>query len=309
MKAATNYKKTCIIVAGPTASGKTATAIAIARHFNTSIISADSRQCFRELSIGVARPSPEQLQQVKHYFIASHSVTEDVSAAVFEAYALQTVHEIFAEKDIAVIAGGTGLYIKAFCEGLDDIPAIEPAIRDAIQQDYRSQGLSWLQETVRNEDPDYYSSGEIQNPRRLMRALEVMRGTGRSIRSFQEGRTAHRDFNIISIGLDLPRAQLYDNINRRVGDMAGQGLLEEVKSVLPWRHLNALQTVGYKEIFEYLDGNLSWEAALGLLRQNTRHYAKRQLTWFRRDPSITWFSPFSTGEIISFLAEKIASNG
>lgn len=298
-------KKTCIIIAGPTASGKTALAVAIARHFNTSIISADSRQCFKELSIGVARPSAAELQQAKHYFIGSHSITGDVNAAVFEAYAMNAIREIFTTNDIAVMAGGTGLYIKAFCEGLDDIPAIDTGIRNEIQERYQSEGLAWLQETVRMEDPSYYTSGEIQNPQRLMRALEVKRSTGRSIRSFQEGKTTTRDFNIIKIGLDLPREQLYDHINRRVDSMIRQGLLEEVISLQPYRHLNALQTVGYKELFGYLDGALSLEAAIDLLKRNTRHYAKRQLTWFRRDAGITWFSPFDLPGVMAFLETRL----
>jgi len=298
-------KKTCIIVTGPTASGKTALAIAVARHFNTSIISADSRQCFKELSIGVARPSKEELQMVKHYFIASHSITSAVNAAVFEAYALDAIRDIFSTRDVAVMAGGTGLYIKAFCEGLDDIPAIDMGIRDQIQRQYLQDGLSWLQEAVHTEDPAYYASGEIQNPQRLMRALEVVRATGRSIRSFQGGSGISRDFNIIKIALDLPREQLYDNINRRVDIMMEQGLLQEVKSLLPYRHLNALQTVGYKELFDYLDGRLSLADAINLLRQNTRHYAKRQLTWFRRDAGITWFSPVDLSGIIAFLETRL----
>ncbi len=301
----THGKKTCIIIAGPTASGKTPLAIALARHFNTSIISADSRQCFKELTIGVAKPSPAELQQVKHYFIDSHSITEEVNAAVFEQYALNAVNEIFAQHDVAVMAGGTGLYIKAFCEGLDDIPAIAPAVRDAILDSYKANGLSWLQETVRKEDPDWWASGEIHNPQRLMRALEVKRSAGRSIRSFQEGKTAPRDFNILKIGLDLPREQLYANINHRVDAMMEEGLLEEVTSLLPYRSLNALQTVGYKELFDYLDHTTSLDTAVDLLKRNTRHYAKRQLTWFRRDTDIHWFSPFRQQEIMSFLQTQV----
>ncbi|HEY4149507.1 MAG TPA: tRNA (adenosine(37)-N6)-dimethylallyltransferase MiaA [Chitinophagaceae bacterium] len=296
-------KKTCIVIAGPTASGKTSLAIAIAQHFNSSIISADSRQCFKELNIGVAKPSPAELQQVKHYFINSHSITEEVNAAVFEQYALNAVNEIFAQHDVAVMAGGTGLYIRAFCEGLDDIPAIAPAVRDAILDSYKTNGLSWLQETVQQEDPGWWASGEIHNPQRLMRALEVIRATGRSIRSFQAGKAALRDFNIIKIGLELTRNQLYDTINHRVDAMMEQGLLQEVTSLLPYRSLNALQTVGYKELFDYLDHSISLDIATDLLKRNTRHYAKRQLTWFRRDADIHWFSPFGQQEIVSFLQE------
>lgn len=302
------YKKTCIVIAGPTAVGKTALAIAVARHFNTSIISADSRQCFKELSIGVARPSVEELQQVKHYFIGSHSITEEVNAALFEEYALAAARAIFSTNDVAVMAGGTGLYIKAFCEGLDDIPATDAGVRSDIRQRYASDGIAWLQEAVRTEDPAYYASGEIQNPQRLMRALEVKRATGQSIRSFQERKPAPRDFTIIKIGLDLPRQQLYDNIDRRVEGMMRQGLIDEVKSLLSCRHLNALQTVGYRELFDYLDGTTTLDAAVSLLKKNTRHYAKRQLTWFRKDAGIKWFSPLQQEEIIAYLSRSIPKN-
>ncbi|HSC36812.1 MAG TPA: tRNA (adenosine(37)-N6)-dimethylallyltransferase MiaA [Chitinophagaceae bacterium] len=300
---------TCIVIAGPTAVGKTALAIAVAQHFNTSIISADSRQCFTELSIGVAKPSPEELQQVKHYFINSHSVKQDVNAAVFEQYALTTAETIFRDHDTVVMAGGTGLYIKAFCEGLDDIPGIDATLREELLQQYKTGGMNWLQEAVRTEDPVYYASGEIQNPRRLLRALEVKRATGQSIRSFQEGKTASRDFNIIKIGLDLPREQLYNNINHRVDNMMQEGLLAEVTALLPYRQLNALQTVGYKELFDYLDNTLSLDAAVDLIKTNTRRYAKRQLTWFRKDAAIKWFSPFQKEEIISSLTHSLASGG
>jgi len=218
--------KTCIIIAGPTASGKTPLAIALAQHFNTSIISADSRQCFKELTIGVAKPSPQELQQVKHYFIGSHSIMDEVNAAVFEQYALAAAGEIFSRHDVAVMAGGTGLYIKAFCEGIDDIPAIPPELRASIADRYKREGLPWLQEAVRAEDPGWYASGEIHNPQRLARALEVIRATGRSIRSFQNGKAASRDFNIIKIGVELGRDQLYANINHRVDNMLKQRLLE-----------------------------------------------------------------------------------
>jgi tRNA dimethylallyltransferase len=301
--------KTCIVVAGPTAAGKTALAIAIAQHFNTSIISADSRQCFKELTIGVAKPSAQELQLVKHFFINSHSISEDVNAAVFEQYALKAAAAIFATQDIAVMAGGTGLYIKAFCEGLDDIPAIDPSVRLDIGQQYKIGGLVWLQDMVRREDPAYFSTGEIHNPQRLLRALEVKRSTGQSIRSFQEGKTTPRYFNTIKLGLTLPREQLYDNINCRVDAMMAQGLLAEVQSLLPYRHLNALQTVGYKELFDYLDNTISLDAAIDLLKRNTRHYAKRQLTWFNRDAAIKWFAPSAYQQVLSYLEVRLQSPG
>lgn len=283
--------KTCIIVAGPTAVGKTAFAIKLARHYNTEIISADSRQCFREMDIGVAKPSAAELSEVKHHFISSHSVTEAMNASLFEAYALQKITAVFSTHDVAVMAGGTGLYIKAFTEGMDEVPAVSPAIRDAIIGTYETEGLAWLQQQVAIHDPVYFAEGETQNPQRLMRALEVVQGTGRSILDFQKQQKKQRDFDIVKIGLDLPREVLYSNINRRVNVMMQQGLLDEVKALQPYKNLNALQTVGYRELFDYLDGKISLERAVELIQQNTRHYAKRQLTWFKKDTSWQWVTP------------------
>jgi tRNA dimethylallyltransferase len=281
-------QKTCIVIAGPTAVGKTAVAIDVARHFNTAIISADSRQCFKEMTIGVAKPSPEELQQVHHYFINSHSIHDDVNAAVFEQYALQAASEIFQQHDVAVVTGGTGLYIKAFCEGLDDMPPVSPALRQSITEQYEQHGLPWLQQQVQQHDPLYYSTGEIQNPQRLIRALEVMQATGRSIRSFQQGKKATRDFRIIKWALELPKPELHARINARVDMMMQQGLLKEVENLLPFKHLNALQTVGYSELFEYFEGKVSLEQATERIKTNTRHYAKRQMTWFKKDTSFEW---------------------
>jgi len=298
-------QKTCIVIVGPTAVGKTSLAISLAQYFNTEIISADSRQCYRELNIGVATPSAQQLQQVKHYFIQSHSVHEEVNAAVFENYALDSINNIFQDHDIAIVTGGTGLYVKAFCEGLDEIPEVDENVRNKIIQQYEEKGLSWLQEKVSANDPLYYSVGEIQNPQRLMRALEVLLSTGRSIRSFQRQQPQERDFRIIKTGLELPREQLYQNINHRVDEMTKQGLLDEVKGLIPLRKLNALQTVGYSELFKYLDGSIILEEAIEEIRKNTRHYAKRQMTWFRKDPSIKWFLPTEFDTLKSYLKHSL----
>lgn len=293
--------KTCIIIAGPTAVGKTSLAIDLALHFNTAIISADSRQCYRELNTGVAKPSAAQLQQVKHYFINSHSIHDDVNAAVFEQYALEAAQEIFATHDVAIMVGGTGLYIKAFCEGMDDMPAVAPNIREAINKQYTTGGIEWLQKEVRLHDPEYYATGEIQNPQRLMRALEIKQSTGRSIRSFQQGKKMERAFSIIKIGLELPREDLYRNINHRVDEMMQQGLEEEVRLLLPYSGLNALQTVGYNELFDHFAGKISLNEAIDAIKKNTRHYAKRQFTWFRKDESIQWFSPVDYNQIVFLL--------
>jgi tRNA dimethylallyltransferase len=281
-------QKTVIIVLGPTASGKTAAAIDLASRYKTEIISADSRQCFRELNIGVARPSTEELKAVPHHFIATHSIHEEVTAASFEQYALTKAAELFIKHDVVVMAGGTGLYIKAFCEGLDTIPAIPSAIRDTITKSYEERGLSWLQEQVKEKDPAFYESGEIQNPQRMMRALEVVEYTGQSILSFRKNKKTERAFAIIKVGIDLPKEELHRRIHYRTDQMLDHGLLQEVKDLKPYQHLNALQTVGYKEIFDYLDNKISLEKAVEDIKTNTRQYAKRQMTWFRKDPDILW---------------------
>ncbi|HPH32791.1 MAG TPA: tRNA (adenosine(37)-N6)-dimethylallyltransferase MiaA [Chitinophagaceae bacterium] len=293
--------KTVILITGPTASGKTAVAIELARVYQTEIISADSRQCFREMAIGVARPSSAELGAVPHHFIASHSIQEEVTAATFEKYALNKTATLFQEKDVVIVAGGTGLYIRAFCEGMDQIPEIDPAIRQQVIREYKKNGLGWLQSSLQEKDPAFYSSGEIQNPQRSMRALEVVLSTGKSILTFQTGKKTKREFNVIKIGLDLPKEILHQQIHRRVDQMITTGLEQEVKSLLLFRQHNALQTVGYTEMFEYLDGKLSLEQAVEAIKTHTRQYAKRQLTWFRRDKDIHWFSPHDTGAIKSFL--------
>jgi tRNA dimethylallyltransferase len=281
--------KTVIIIAGPTAAGKTALAIRLASHFETAVISADSRQCYKEISIGTAKPSLQELQTVPHYFIDSHSITEEVNAGIYERLSLQYAAEIFANSDVAVMCGGTGLYIRAFSEGIDDIPAAPPEVRAQINEQYALQGLEWLQREVAQRDPAFYAVAEIYNPQRLIRALEVLHTTGQSITTFRTANKADRDFNIIKIGVTVPKEQLHANIERRVHAMMAAGLVDEVRSVLPYRHHNALQTVGYKEIFDYLDGKTSLEEATALIIIHTRQYAKRQLTWFRKDPAIQWF--------------------
>jgi tRNA dimethylallyltransferase len=299
-----NRKKTCIVIAGPTAVGKTNFAIKLAKYFNTEIISADSRQCYKELNIGVATPSREELSEAPHYFIGTHSVKDNMNAGIFEQYALQKANEIFVKHDVVVMVGGTGLYIKAFCEGIDEIPAADPAIRNNIIEAYTAKGLQWLQAEVQKNDPLYFSKGEIQNPQRLMRALEVKLTSGKSIVDFQKGASKQRDFDIIKIGLELPRDELYNNINLRVDTMMQQGLLKEVESLQSVRELNALQTVGYKEIFSYFDGNSTLKDAVEQIKINTRHYAKRQMTWFKKSPQWNWVHPLHP---VSLLREDILS--
>lgn len=300
-------QNTCIIIAGPTAVGKTSLAIQLALALKTEIISADSRQCYQELNIAVAKPTPQELALVPHYFINSHSIQQEVSAADFENYALEKAAAIFKNNNIAVMVGGTGLYIKAFAEGLDAIPTIEEAIRQEISTAYALQGIDWLRETLRQEDFEYYERGEIANPQRMMRALEVKRSTGSSITTFQTRRKKARPFRMVKIGLELPRSTLYDRINARVDAMVAAGLEDEARRLLPHRHLNALQTVGYRELFRHFDGELSKDAAIDLLKQHTRHYAKRQLTWFKRDEEMHWLSaqdPALLSILLNIVKEK-----
>jgi tRNA dimethylallyltransferase len=275
-------RKTCIIVTGPTAVGKTSYSIDLALQYNTQIISADSRQCFKELNIGVAKPSKEQLQKVKHYFINTHSILEEVNAKIFEEYALRSVDEIFKNNDVAIMVGGTGLYIKAFCEGLDDIPETDEMIRKKLNEQYLDKGIQWLQNEIELHDPQYFLKGEMQNPQRMLRALEVKLSTDKSILSFHSQKKIKRVFNIKTIVMDLPREQLYNNINLRVDEMIKEGLVKEAESLFAFRHYNALQTVGYSELFNYFEGKISLSNAIEEIKKNTRHYAKRQMTWLRK---------------------------
>ncbi|MBN9383606.1 MAG: tRNA (adenosine(37)-N6)-dimethylallyltransferase MiaA [Chitinophagaceae bacterium] len=298
---------TVIIIVGPTAAGKTAAAVRLAQQLSTKIISADSRQCFRELNIGVAKPSFQELKAVHHYFINSHSIREEVTAALFEELALQWTEDIFREQTgtgrppVAVMVGGTGLYVKAYSQGLDTIPPIDPGVRQQIQQMYETEGIDWLQAQIRNSDPEFFRVGEIQNPQRLMRALEVKQSTGQSILIFRTQEKKHRPFKIEKIGLSLPKEVLHDRINLRVDKMMEEGLLEEVRGLLPYRELNALQTVGYSELFDHLEGKLSLDEAVQRIKINTRRYAKRQMTWFRKDPSVRWIDLEQAGNIAAIL--------
>jgi tRNA dimethylallyltransferase len=282
---------TVIILVGPTAVGKTAAAVRLAKQLKTNIISADSRQCYRELNIGVAKPSPAELEAVHHYFINSHSIEAEVNAATFEELALGWTEEIFRSSPVAVMVGGTGLYIRAFTDGLDSIPPVDQTIRSQIRHDYEEHGLGWLQEEIKKYDPAFYAAGELQNPQRLMRALEVRISTGQSILSFRTREPRKRPFDIQTIGLQLPKEELHKRIHDRVDAMMAAGLLEEARTLLPYRHHNALQTVGYKELFDHLDGKISLPEAVAAIKTNTRQYAKRQLTWFRRDLSVRWAAP------------------
>jgi tRNA dimethylallyltransferase len=289
------------VIAGPTAVGKTAVALQVAQHFNTVIISADSRQCYKELNIGVARPSEEELAFVPHYFIASHSIHDDINAAWYENYALELLKGLFKKHEVVVVAGGTGLYIKALLEGMDEIPTVPYSIRQSIAEHYEVGGMGWLQSELQKHDPLFAATGEMQNPRRMMRALEVWQASGVSILNFRNRKKEPRNFNVVQIGLEMHREILYDKINKRVDAMMEAGLENEAQLLLPYRHLNALQTVGYSEMFDYFDGNLPFERAVELIKQNTRHYAKRQMTWFKKDNQIEWMDARNNEKIVAYI--------
>ncbi|GAB3424913.1 tRNA (adenosine(37)-N6)-dimethylallyltransferase MiaA [Niabella aquatica] len=246
----------------------------------------------------MARPPAEELHQVPHYFIASHSIYENITAAWYETYALGLLQQLFRVHDVVVVTGGTGLYIKALTEGLDVIPTVDESTRQHIIQHYKAQGLPWLQQQLQLHDRLFSAKGEMQNPQRMMRALEVVLATGQSILSFRKREKMPRSFNIIQVGLELPREILYERINSRADLMIKAGLETEVRSLLPYRHLNALQTVGYKELFDYFDGMISLQSAIELIKQNTRRYAKRQMTWFKRQAAMHWINPQSEQNII-----------
>lgn len=273
--------KQCIIIAGPTAAGKTAEAIRLALLLGTEIISADSRQCYRELKIGVARPTAEELATVPHHFIANHSIEENITAAAFEEEALACLEEIFKKHDHAIVCGGTGLYIKALVEGLDEIPQVPAEIRKKIRENMDQGGIKTLRENLLALDPGYAEKGDVNNVNRMMRALEVIVHTGNPIRQYQKGSKAVRDFSVEYRIIQPQREILYERINKRVDGMIELGLEEEVQSLLPYQQSVALQTVGYQEFFDFFAGKISRESAINKIKQHTRNYAKRQMTWFR----------------------------
>jgi tRNA dimethylallyltransferase len=280
--------KTVIILAGPTAVGKTGIAVALAGQLNTSIISADSRQCYQGMAIGTAQPSPVQQAAVPHHFINEFPVDESLNAADFERLALGYLEEIFRQHDTAVVCGGTGLYIRALCEGLDEMPAVEERIRKEVEEQYELLGLKWLQGQIQLHDEAFPSQADGANPARLLRALIFKLSTGESIVKYQSAQKKSRPFRILKIGLDLPREVLYNRINHRVDIMMEEGFPEEAKALFPLRHLKNLQTVGYAELFDFIAGGTSLERAVELIKQHTRNYAKRQLTWFRKDGEMHW---------------------
>ena len=296
--------KTLIVIAGPTAIGKTALAVKVAKHFQAEILSADSRQFYREMNIGTAKPSVDELAEVKHHFINSSSITDSVTVGDFEKAGLSVLENLFKTNEIAVLVGGSGLFVQAICKGFDDLPSIAPGIRESLNKELEELGLECLQNKLKDVDPIYYSEMDISNPQRVIRALEVFISTNKPFSSFRQQNLSTRPFNVIKIGLNTAREFLYNRINERVDSMMQAGLLDEVKSLKEFQHLNALNTVGYAELFLYLNGELTLEQAVSLIKQNTRRFAKRQLTWFRKDTNLVWFEPDAT-QLITYLQQKI----
>lgn len=294
-----------ILVVGPTAVGKTELCLNLAKKFQTEIVSCDSRQFYKEMNLGTAKPEVEELAQIQHHLINSHSIEDTYDVKQFEKDALEILQHLFEKHQAVIMTGGSGLFADAITEGLDEMPEIDPQIRKEIIAAYELKGLIYLQDEVRRLDPEYYGKVDVQNPQRLMRALEVCRGTGQTFSSFRVKNKVQRPFQILKIGLYRDREELYNRIDQRMDWMIGRGLFEEAEKLFPYRHLNALQTVGYQEIFGMLEGNYDKDEAVRLLKRNSRRYAKRQLTWFRRDPEIHWFTPDQKEEVIRFVTERI----
>lgn len=293
--------KTLVCVVGPTAIGKTAVGIQLAQHLHTVILSADSRQFYQEMNIGTAKPTVEELAAVPHYFVNSHRLTDVYSAGDFERDALQLLDELFAHQDIALLVGGSGLFVDAVCRGLDDLPQPSPGVRDRLNRLYEYEGLPYLQQLLKTVDPAYYQEVDTHNPQRVIRALEVYESTGLPFSLFRKQQRKQRPFQVRKLGLTTDRPYLYQRINTRVDAMMEAGLLDEVTSLLPYRNLPPLQTVGYAELFEYLDGKYTLDEAVDRIKQNTRRYAKRQLTWFRKDPLTVWFAPTDLAAMKTYM--------
>ena len=297
--------KTLVVLTGPTGVGKTELSLSLAERLGSPIVNADSRQIYRELPIGTAAPTAAEQARVPHLFVGTKSLTEDYNAGEYEREALAALEELFQTRDKVLMVGGAMLYIDAVCNGLDDIPAVPKDLREQLQRQLETNGLVWLQEQVRQADPKYFAEADTQNPQRLLHALEVSMTSGQPYSAFRSGAKKERPFCVVKIALNRPRDILYSRINARVKQMLEQGLLDEVRAVEPLRHLNALNTVGYKEMFRYLDGEWTLEQAADMIRQNSRHYAKRQLTWFRADPDIHWLELTDTPQDLTTIMQII----
>ena len=296
--------KRLLVVVGPTGSGKTDLSIRLALHYGAPILSTDSRQVYRGMPIGTAQPSVDQIQAVEHHFIASHDLTDNLNCGEYEVQALARLEELFADHDWVVAVGGSGLYVRALCEGMDDLPQADEPLRRELEHRLAEEGLGALAEELRELDPEYCRTADLNNPARVMRALEVCLQTHMPYSRQRTGERRPRSFEIVKIGIDLPRDVLYDRINRRVDRMLADGLEAEARALYPYRELNALKTVGYREFFDYFDGRIGYDEAVELIKRNSRRYAKRQLTWFRRDSEIRWFAPDDDAAIIAYVGSK-----
>ncbi|MFB5946560.1 tRNA (adenosine(37)-N6)-dimethylallyltransferase MiaA [Albibacterium profundi] len=296
------YAKTLVCIVGPTAVGKTSMAIDLANAYQTEIISADSRQFYKEMNIGTAKPNAEELAAAPHHFIDSHSISQDYSAGDFEVDALKLLEQLFEKHNIVILTGGSGLFVNAVCYGLDKLPKPAAGVRETLTRTYESEGVTYLQERLKEVDPEYYNEVDHGNPQRMIRALEVFETTGLAFSKWRKKDLELRNFNILPIGLHMDRELLYERINKRVDNMIRNGLLDEVKKLLPYREKGPLQSVGYSELFDYLDGTISLERAIELIKRNSRRYAKRQLTWFKKMPEIEWFQPHEQKGIKDYIA-------
>lgn len=297
-----NHKiNTLIVIVGPTAVGKTNSSVELARHFKTEVISADSRQFYQEISIGTARPSVTEMRGIKHHFINFLPLDQEYDVFRYEREVLQLLERIFQSKKTVILTGGSGLYVKAVCEGIDEIPDVDPEVRRNLKIELQEHGLEALQTRLKTADPLLYQNIDLQNPARVLRGLEIFASSGKPLSSFQTGKVKPRPFRIIKIGLERPREELYQRINQRMDQMIAAGLFAEAEKYYPVKHYNSLKTVGYQEIFGYLDGEYDHEEAVRLLKRNSRRYAKRQMTWFKKDPEITWFQADEYQQVIEFI--------
>jgi tRNA dimethylallyltransferase len=297
--------KHLIIITGPTAIGKTRVAIETAIFFNTEIVSADSRQIYRELNIGTAVPSKAELNSIKHHFVHSHSIQDTYNASRFETEAMELLEDLFKKYDVVVLTGGSMLYIDAICKGIDTMPDVDPELRQNLKNSLKENGIESLRVQLKKLDPDYYRQVDLKNPARIVHALEICLMTGRPYSSFRTSPNKERPFSILKIGLDCNRAELHHRINQRVDKMVEAGLEEEAHGVYPLKHLNSLNTVGYREFFAHFNGEITKEKAIELIKRNSRRYARKQLTWFRKDAEMNWFTPQDSAKIIKFIQNKI----
>lgn len=296
---------TLLVITGPTGVGKTAVSLQLAGKFGCPIVSADSRQFYRELKIGTATPTDDELEQVKHYFIGTHSIFDEYNAGQYEEEAISLLDELFEKHEVVLLTGGSMMYVDAVCNGLDNIPTVSADVRQFWQKQFASHGLEFIQDELKRLDEKHYAEVDLKNPKRIIHALEICSMTGKPYSDLRTGKRKIRNFDILKIGLNRPRPELYERINLRVDKMMHDGLLEEATRYYPYRHLNTLNTVGYKEIFEYMNGLCDLDTSINLIKQDSRRYAKRQLTWFNRDKEINWFHPEEVENIEKFIDQKL----